>query len=202
MANKLRALTQDYIRKCDEVIKANDRDWALKLQESLTATFEGYIKGFDNNLDYTMPNLGGYGNYHDADYVNNIVKLKCKLVSFLATDCMITTNIPKDDKNGINITNTSNAINQNTSNINNSVNINIDALVEESKKEIEDNEYLTEEEKNEVLEKIKEIEQISKLEESKNKKWLKLRPTMEWIGTKGVAVATAVLELITAIIKM
>ena len=38
--------------------------------------------------------------------------------------------------------------------------------------------------------------------EAKNKKWFKLRPTMEWLGTKGVSVATTILGIITAILKM
>ena len=36
---------------------------------------------------------------------------------------------------------------------------------------------------------------------SKIKKWFKLRPTLNWLGTKGLTVGTTILNLITAIIK-
>lgn len=195
MADGLRLLAKKYIKECTDIIDSNDRSSAIELQTSLVATFEGYIMGFGKNLDYDYEGIAG-------DYINNIRILKCKLEAFLATGCLITTSIQKADAGGINITNNSHANNSNTNTLNNSLVLNIDILFDETRKMIENNESLSEKEIEEVLEKIKEIEDISKLEKSKNKKWFKLRPTMEWLGTKGVAVATAVLGLISAIIKV
>ncbi len=74
------------------------------------------------------------------------------------------------------------------------------ALFYEVRSSIVNDESLSEQEMKEILDKIDEIEAISKSNEPKNKKWFKLRPTMEWLGTKGLTVAVNVLKLITAVL--
>lgn len=201
MENGLKTLVGDYLNKCNKVIESNNRDNAKELETELVATFEGYINGFDKGLDYDIMDFSGYGTDHYGDYVKNIKKLKCKLDAFLATGCLPTTNLVNRDNNRLNVINNNSSSNNNTNTLNNNLNINIETLFKEAIREIEDNESLSEEDIGEVLAKIKEIENISKSNENKNKKWFKLRPTMEWLGTKGVSVATSILGLITAILK-
>jgi hypothetical protein len=76
----------------------------------------------------------------------------------------------------------------------------LSSLFQAARNKVEYDESLSEQEMKEILAKIDEIEEISKSDEAKNKKWFKLRPTMEWLGTKGLSVAVNILKLITAVL--
>lgn len=76
----------------------------------------------------------------------------------------------------------------------------LSALFQAARNQVEYDESLSEQEMKEILVKIDEIEEISRSDEPKNKKWFKLRPTMEWLGTKGLSVAVNILKLITAVL--
>ncbi|MGL4108335.1 hypothetical protein [Clostridium sp. LP20] len=204
MADQMKALVRKYISECEDIIANNDQDKAAEEQISIIAAFGNYIDNIESGLTKNMKNpmTGEYINR--VVYLSNIRMLKCKLESYLASGFKANNKDYSigESKNIGNSTNTINIDNRNNNSNNNSNNIEISVLFEDARKSIEENDSLSEEEIKEALERIKEIEDISKLEENKNKKWFKLRPTMEWLGTKGVAVATAVLGLITAVIKM
>jgi len=200
---RLEELTVRYIRRCDEILKIRDIKEANKFQDIIISTFGDYIDGIKNELD----NYSGVGWYSDrpVDFLGDIEKLKGKLEIFLATECRPTKSIKNslDGNGGINIHN--NNQNTNTNNNTNTITANIEAeitlLFDEAKAKMESDENLSESEIKEVLEKIKEIEDIHQSNETKNKKWFKLKPTMEWLGSKGLNTATTMLNLITAVIK-
>ena len=93
----------------------------------------------------------------------------------------------KDNKtknqNGININiNNSNSTQNNLSNI---INMNISDV----KEKIEDNSYLDDESKKELLSKLEEINRLQKSNESKTKKWQKAREILKFILDKGADIA-------------
>lgn len=93
-----------------------------------------------------------------------------------------------------NVKGSGNATNTN-SNVNNNT-IDIKTLFENTKREVENNGSLTEEEIEEIIEKINEIESISKEEISRPKKWGKLKAVINWMTTKGVDIGVKVYPLI------
>lgn len=202
MNEDIKKLVDGYIKECNQIISKQDQSKAKILQGRIIAAFESQISGIDKELDFDWQDLNDTGCSHYTNYISNIDKLKCKLEVYLATGCT-NQNKPYTDKSlNIALDNSSNNSNNN-SNTNNNTNENsLKLMFEEAKKEIENNEFMSQEEIKEILEKINDIEKISQLDESKNRKWFKLRPTMEWLGTKGVNVAITVLGLITAILNM
>ncbi|NFO03135.1 hypothetical protein FDB23_03245 [Clostridium botulinum] len=197
MPARMKILVEKCIEECEEAIKNNNESVSKELQEKVLATFENYISKLDNGLSYDMPDINGGEYWLRANYAENIKKLKYKLEGFLASNCQDM--ILNNSNAGTNVVLKNENINTNTNtNINT---INIETIIEKARKDIEANESISEEEIKEVLEKIDKIEEISKSNEAKNKKWFKLRPTLQWLGTKGVTVGTTILNLITAILK-
>lgn len=194
----IKEIIEGYIKECDQIIESKDASKAKDLQDTIIAALNSEIPTIKKNLYFDW-NMVHNGKGNPDNYISNLKKIKDKLLVYLAT-----LNSKKGNTNGINISldNSSNNSSNNTNNNTNTTNNNLEILFEKAREEVENNESLSEEEINEVLEKIKEIKEISESDETKNKKWFKLRPTMEWLGTKGVSVATAVLGLITAILKM
>lgn len=104
-----------------------------------------------------------------------------------------------DDKNH---STTSFTLNQNI--VNNNANTNINTInlksISEIKNEVEDNTYLSDNDKEELLNILKEIEKIKNSNESKTKKWDKLKKMIAFITDKGADIAIAYLpQIIMAI---
>ena len=74
--------------------------------------------------------------------------------------------------------------------------IDITTLFEKTKREIENNGSLTEEEIEEIIDKINEIELISQEEISRPKKWGKFKSVINWMTTKGVDIGVKIYPLI------
>ncbi|MBE6518248.1 MAG: hypothetical protein E7Z70_01720 [Thermoplasmata archaeon] len=96
-----------------------------------------------------------------------------------------------------NVTNTSL-----TANLNNSVDIDIsiDAQIEQLMGDIENNGYLDDKTKAEILENIQEIGAILNSTDSKSEKWSRLRDKVLWAANQGVEIGAAVLKIITKVI--
>ncbi|EDT22161.1 hypothetical protein AC1_1088, partial [Clostridium perfringens B str. ATCC 3626] len=199
--SEFKKIIKDYIHQCDIALEINNENLIDSLVDKIIAIFEVDIPDIKKGQECNIIDLNGDGYSYIADKRKNLILLKNKLEAYSAKlNDGIINNRTMENKEGVNlvVNNTNNNINNNT---NNNTNNNLEILFKKAKEEVENNESLSEEEINEVLEKIKEIEKISESDEAKNKKWFKLRPTMEWLGTKGVSVATAVLGLITAVLK-
>ncbi|WP_283697145.1 hypothetical protein [Clostridium perfringens] len=200
--SEFKKIIKDYIHQCDIALEINNENLIDSLVDKIIAIFEVDIPDIKKGQECNIIDLNGDGYSYIADKRKNLILLKNKLEAYSAKlNDGIINNRTMENKEGVNlvVNNTNNNINNNT---NNNTNNNLEILFKKAKEEVENNESLSEEEINEVLEKIKEIEKISESDEAKNKKLFKLRPTMEWLGTKGVSVATAVLGLITAVLKM
>lgn len=174
------------IQICKEIIESKDSEKAKKHGSIIIGSYGDYILGIQNNLDLYSFRASG-----TVDYLGDIEILKRKLELFLSNGCTPT----KNYEGKLEINNNNNNKNINTNNIN------IELIFSEARETIQKDESLSEEEMDEVLKKIDEIESINNLKEPRNKKWFKLKPIMEWIGTKGIVVAAAILNLITSIIK-
>ncbi|NRY60647.1 hypothetical protein [Clostridium beijerinckii] len=195
----IKEITERYIEECNQVIMSHNKEEAKKLQLRIVAAFQSLIEGIDKNLDEDWLDISGDGCDYYGDYVSNIDILKCKLEVFLATDC-VNKNKPYIDKS-LNISLDNSSSNSSVNNNTNTNTVDLSIIFKVARKEIEENESMSEAEIKEVIDKINQIEDISKIDESKNKKWFKLRPIMEWLGTKGLVVGTTILNLITAILK-
>ena len=80
----------------------------------------------------------------------------------------------------------------NISNINNndnSNNINLNMSIKDIKLSIEDNTYLSDSEKNELLEKLDEIVELQKSKDTKSKKWDKAKKILAFLLDKGADIA-------------
>ena len=183
------SVMRSYIYECDEVLESKDSVKADKLIDKIVSVFGTQIKNIEQGLDSYS-----YISEREVDYLGDIEKLRDKL-SLLMAQTRKNEQRPSD-KPGIIFNNN----NTNTNTNNNTVNFNISVLFQKAREDIETNESLSESEIQEVLKKINEIEGIYKSKDSKNKKWFSLRPTMEWLGTKGLTIATTILNLIVVVL--
>lgn len=192
----MKTVVEDDIYSCEEILQKKDINEAKSLLVQLVPAYSDYIEGITEGLDYYAPTFGmGRSN---IDFLSDIKILKRKLELFCSNNCEPTKNFGKKvSGNKVEINNNNN--NNNTNTVSNC--LNIEVLFNQAKEKIETDESLSEDEINEVLRKIEEIKQIHESNEPKNKKWFKLRPTMEWLGTKGLTIATTIINLITAVIK-
>lgn len=181
---------KDYIFKCDEVLEAQDSIQAEKLIDKIISVFGNQIKNIEHGLDTYSHYLGE----REYDYLGDIEKLRDKLSLLFAQTRKNEQRL--FDKPGIVVNNT----NTNTNTNRNTVNVDVSVIFQKARGDIETNESLSELEIQEVLQKINEIEEIYKSKDSINKKWFSLRPTMEWLGTKGLTIATTILNLIRAVL--
>ena len=179
---------KDYIFKCDEVLDAQDSIQAEKLIDKIISVFGNQIKDIEHGLDTYSHYLGE----REYDYLGDIEKLRGKLSLLFAQT-------RKDEQRSFNKPGI--VVNNNNTNTNrNTVNVDVSVIFQKARGDIETNESLSELEIQEVLQKINEIEEIYKSKDSINKKWFSLRPTMEWLGTKGLTIATTILNLIRAVL--
>lgn len=86
-----------------------------------------------------------------------------------------------------------NKVSNNTFNLNNSnTNINENYLnfsIEDVRKNIDENTYLGDNEKKELLQKLEEIEELQRSKETKNKKWEIAKGILKFIADKGADIA-------------
>lgn len=195
----------DYIKECAMVLDVKNDLKAKDLTDKIISTFKNDIQDIEDGQTHDILDIyleaDEYGSEYGDEYIIRadnlknlrLVKDKLELYSAKLKD-ENTRNRTMKNQEGMKF-----VLNNTNNNTNNN---NLKLLFKDTKKEIENNESLSEEEIREVLEKIKEIEEISESDEPRNKKWFKLRPMMKWIGTKGVSVATSVLGLITAVLEM
>lgn len=84
-------------------------------------------------------------------------------------------------------------VNVNTTNNNSNTNVNSNLLkvmsIQEIRDQIEDNTYLDDDSKNELINKLSEIEELCNSKESKSKKWSKARAILAFVLDKGVDIA-------------
>ena len=185
------------IQKIDSIDTIHD---AKVYQKLLVSKYRNEIPNIDKDLDKGYPALNG-GTGIQADYMQNLQNLKGKLEMFLAK-IQDEKNKPKEKSvSPVSIVNTNSSDNHANNTLSNTNTVNIELLFEEAKKQIEDNDSLSDEDITEILNKIEELEDLCKSDEKPRNKWSKAKETMTWLFDKGAKVAEVVLPLITEAIK-
>lgn len=187
-------ITKD-ILLCKEILENKDVISAERKLNQLVAAYDNYIPAISNGLIL-------YDSSREPDYLQDLEVMKRRLELLrsvtLGQNPTKYTNTPK-----IEITNKNENVNKNE-NANNNLNvnkINLEVLIQQTRDNIESNEFLSETEREEILNKLCEIEDIHKSDITPNQKWGKLKSAMNWLETKGIAVARELLPLIIAIIS-
>lgn len=176
---------------CEEIIANNDISEAKKHIGIFVAAYENYIPGIANNLNFYTGMLGT-----ETNYIGDILKIKKVLEVFLSDHCQLLKPSHKYNKKEV-----INIHSQNTNTNVNKTSVSVEITFERVRREIEENGNLHQKEIEEILSKLDEIEEVSNSSDSRNKKWASLKGSLEWLGTKGVDIATKILPLITKTIE-
>ena len=197
-------ILEKQIKECEEVLEKNNHSEINALGSRLGELYFGEIK----QITY----LGQYNSYstfgrkelehikdalilHRANKKYEIEVEKCKSHNVSLKSEHRSEN-PINLRDIGNIKDSGNSINTNSNvNMNNNT-IDITTLFEKTKREIENNGSLTEEEIEEIIGKINEIELISQEEISRPKKWGKFKSVINWMTTKGVDIGVKIYPLI------
>lgn len=172
--SKYKNMIREDIKKCDVLI--NEGKATVMDENCIVAK---YI------MDYPNFREGMYEHFYENNNekynnIDNIKMIKAKL-EYL---------INRIDNPDLYIEKNAKTININSTN-NNSISnkIEIDFSIEDIKEKIEENTYLNEDEKEELLKKLKEIEDLQKSKESKSKKWNVAKGLLKFIADKGADIA-------------
>lgn len=202
--NKLDGILEEQIKKCEQALQKNNdaeiKDLAARLGKMYFGKIDqitslGQEKSYNyfgrEELEEIKDALTLYRgekqyNLEMEKYKSSNVYLKSEHISKNATNFSDIGNV-KDSGNS---TNTNSNVNTNNNTID------IKTLFENTKRDIENNGSLTEEEIEEIIQKINEIESISQEEISRPKKWGKLKSIINWMTTKGIDIGVKVYPLI------
>lgn len=192
------------IEEIDNELECGNRESYKKLCDRLISKYKPYISDIDNNLDKDL-DLTGYSAYY-GDYKENLVKIKDKLIVYLAMRNEENKNHSKEYKQppvSVNVTNTSSSDNHstNTNNNTNTATVDLKVVFEQARKIIDDDESLNDNEVSEIMERINQLEELASSDENKRSKWNKCKEVMTWLFEKGAKVAGTILPLIIEIIK-
>lgn len=170
------AFINKYISNANKIIDTNDLDAARMYVRETIAVFKNEIPNIGMHLDYTSINSSR------KDYVNDTRIIKSHLENYRANlkNGIITDN---GNRQTINVNASSNNINKNSNDIN------IVMTIDKIRDNINDNTYLGENEKIELLQKLEEIEKLQKSKESKSKKWNIAKDILGFILDKGADIA-------------
>ncbi|MDG5855263.1 hypothetical protein [Clostridium beijerinckii] len=189
-----RRAVHKFIDKCDEVLASKDNNQADKLSGEIIGLFQSIIPNLTSGLDaYDYKYMNG----GTPDYLYDVRVLRDRL-EFLVETRGVYSSMHQVDKsikieNGIN--NSGNSTNNNTNTLNNTVNIKTE--LSKIRDKIEDDEMLSDEDKEEINQKLNEIENVMDESQTNNEKWRKLKAVVNWVTTKGYKVGEMIIPLIT-----
>lgn len=200
MNDEFKRFIEEHISRCEVVLTDKNYREAQELQESIINAFAQFIPQIDSSLDYIMV----YPSSRQVDYIGNIRKLRDKLRVLLMTDGKYSINSNKNGsdskvifqnnnvlKDSGNSTNT----NTNTNTITNTFDIKVE--LDKVRAEIEADEVLDDDVKEEINTRLDEIEEVMNNSYSNNEKWKKLKSTFTWIATKSYKVGQWIMPIIT-----
>lgn len=187
-------MVRDYISQCDKVLEEGDNSGAKDLTIEIISIFESIIPKI-----FTGIHAYSYG----GNYLEDIRNLKGKLQLLIAIGGDYSRFKP--ERNSVNIhanssvSGSGNSTNTNTNTQNQTVNNKFDIKLELDKvrAEVEADEVLGDEDKEEINEKLNEIEEVMNGSPTNNEKWKKLKSTFSWIATKSYKVGQWIMPIIT-----
>ena len=158
---------QEYQDKCDAMLKKLDAGGKPKEARQL---IDAIIQIFQSEIGNIEAGISGYGLYSSID------ESACKKELEILRGKLYLIGSRKDSKAG--------------------GPADISALFEVTRKSINENDSLSAAETEEVLSRIDALEEIQNKGAGKKQKWEMLRGDLEWLSTKGAAVAVPVLNII------
>lgn len=191
-------LIDEYIYKCDCVLNNSKIPMAMNTAKIYE---DEIISVFQNIIPDIFVGLDAYS--YGGDYISDIRKLKGKLSVLKAIQGDYKRFNPKasnfsiNNSNGIN--NSGNSTNNNTNTQNQTVTNAFDIKVQLDKvrAEVEADEVLDDDAKEEINEKLNEIEEVMNSSSTNNEKWKKLKSTFSWIATKSYKIGQWIMPIIT-----
>jgi len=197
---KWRIFIKSIIQEIDSALERNEPEEVNSKIKLVTSKLMVYIPGI-RDMDNTAANSWSD---HSHEYnKQNLLELKAVLESIIDTplDPFSQQNKYKNSDHvpvSVKIENQNNN-NQDASLTNtNRVNTNLNLIVEfqSLKDQINSNGYLSEEDRNDILKHIEELESINDSDQSRPQKWNKIKPILNWMGTKGIDVALKFMPLL------
>lgn len=170
------AFINKYISEANQIIEGKDVEKAKAYVRETIAVFKLEIPNIGSLLDYTNINSTR------KDYLNDVKMIKAHLENYRVN---LKSGALKNNEKGqvINV----NASSSNTNNNSNVMTINMS--IDEVRKNILDNTYLGDQEKEELLQKLKEIDELQKSKDYKTKKWEIAKGILSFILDKGADIA-------------
>ena len=207
MNDDFKRFIEEHINMCEDVLKFKNYSRAEELQGIIINAFSQFIPNIDSSLDC----IWIYPSTKQVDYIGNIKKLRDKLKVLLITNGkysidnktnMINSNpaVPAVVVNAnSSVSGSGNSTNTNTNTQNQTVNNTFDIKVELDKvrAEVEADEVLGDEDKEEINEKLNEIEEVMNESPTNNEKWKKLKGVVNWVTTKGFKIGKMIMPIIT-----
>ena len=166
------SLLNGYIARADEIIEVKDMSEAKNFIRETITVFREEIPNILRGLDYiNMPE-------DDSDYIEDVKLIRAHLKNHRAN---LKSGLIKSGEKNQTI---------NVNNLNNNTNtITINMQIEDVHQSIEDNTYIGDSEKEELLNVLKEIKELQSSQENKSKKWDKAKGILAFILDKGADIA-------------
>ena len=171
--SKFKTMVRKDIQLCDEYISKN-----MATNSEVNALLGKYVMDypdFSKNI-IAYASVPGY----ETNEIENIKIIKSKL-EYLLNRSDNPDLYNKQNNSGITISNVNNNSNTN--------NISFKMSIEDIKSNIDDNTYLSDMDKKELLSKLDEIVELQNSKESKSKKWDKAKKIMAFLLDKGADIA-------------
>lgn len=178
----------NHITRAEEIIESGEMSLAKEFVRKMIAVYKSEIPNIEYELDYTNPHI----NESNCNYIRDVEIIKSHLENYR-----------QNLKHGIKNTHKSNQtinVNNNNSNINTN-NIEIEMTIEEIRESIDENTFIGDKEKEELLQKLNEIEKLKKSNESRTKKWNIAKGILSFIIDKGADIAIMYIPHIINAIK-
>lgn len=199
MNNELKVFTESYIKRAEDILKSKDNSEAEKFLYEAEPVFSQHIPNLINGLNVYCSDC--YLEKHECNYLKDMPVFISKLKLFIACEGNYSNNAVK--KGNISLVNqiegSGNSTNTNTNTQTQTVNNTFDIKVELDKvrAEVEADEVLDDDVKEEINEKLNEIEEVMNGSPTNNEKWKKLKSTFSWIATKSYKVGQWIMPIIT-----
>lgn len=202
MNEEFKKFIEEHINLCEDVLKSNNYMRAEELQDIIINVFSQFIPNINSSLDYIMV----FPSSRQVDYIGNIKKLKDKLRVLLITDGKYSIDNKPNMVNSkpsvvvnanSSVSGSGNSTNTQTQNqtIHNTFDIKV--KLDKVRAEVEADEVLDDDTKEEINEKLNEIEEVMNGASTNNEKWKKLKDTFKWVATKSYKVGEWIMPIIT-----